>query len=65
MGPVLGASILTILPEIARPLREFVPFLFAGILMLVIFFFPGGMAGLWGRLRVMAIGLIGKRVSHA
>jgi branched-chain amino acid transport system permease protein len=65
MGPVLGASILTILPEIARPLREFVPFLFAGILMLVIFFFPGGMVGLWKRLRVMAIGLMGKRVSRA
>jgi branched-chain amino acid transport system permease protein len=51
LGPIVGAAILTILPEIARPLKEYVPFLFAAILMLVIFFFPGGIMGLPERLR--------------
>jgi branched-chain amino acid transport system permease protein len=51
LGPIVGAAILTILPEVARPLREYVPFLFAGILMLAIFFFPKGMMGLPEQLR--------------
>jgi branched-chain amino acid transport system permease protein len=51
LGPIVGAAILTILPEIARPLKEYVPFLFAAILMIVIFFFPRGLMGLPEQLR--------------
>ena len=53
LGPIIGAAVLTILPEIARPLKEYVPFVFAAILMLVIFFFPKGMMGLVERLKQM------------
>jgi len=45
-GPILGATILTILPEIFRPLKEFQPFIFSVILMLIIFFLPEGLIGL-------------------
>jgi branched-chain amino acid transport system permease protein len=46
IGPILGASVLTILPEVARPLKAFMPFLYAAVLIAVIFFVPEGMVGL-------------------
>jgi branched-chain amino acid transport system permease protein len=45
-GPIIGAVILTILPEVARPLKAYQPFIFAGILMLVIFLLPDGLVSL-------------------
>ncbi len=65
LGPIFGASILTLLPEIARPLKEYVPFVFAAILMLVIFFFPHGMMGLPERLRQVMAGVRVREVSRA
>jgi branched-chain amino acid transport system permease protein len=65
VGPLLGAIILTLLPEVARPLKQYTSFLFAGILMLIIFLMPEGIIGLPGRLRVAA-GLIFKgKKGHA
>jgi branched-chain amino acid transport system permease protein len=61
LGPILGAFVLTILPEVLRPLKAFVPFFFAAVLIAVIFFAPDGMAGLVGRLK----SLVSKRVPHA
>ena len=58
VGPILGASVLTILPEVARPLKAFMPFLFAAVLIAVIFFVPEGMVGLPKLLKR-------KRSSHA
>jgi branched-chain amino acid transport system permease protein len=49
-GPILGAFILTLLPELFRWLKEFQPFVFAGVLMAVIFFLPEGLVGLPTRL---------------
>ncbi|MBN2042011.1 MAG: branched-chain amino acid ABC transporter permease [Spirochaetes bacterium] len=49
-GPILGAFVLTILPEITRVLKEFMPFIFAAVLIAVIFFLPEGLAGLFSRL---------------
>jgi branched-chain amino acid transport system permease protein len=46
IGPILGAAVLTILPEVSRPLKAFEPFLFAAVLIAVIFFVPEGMVGL-------------------
>ena len=46
IGPIMGATVLTLLPEVLRPMKAFVPFFFAGVLMVVIFFVPGGLAGL-------------------
>ncbi|HUJ68267.1 MAG TPA: branched-chain amino acid ABC transporter permease [Syntrophorhabdales bacterium] len=45
-GPILGAAVLTILPEVSRPLKAFEPFVFAAVLIAVIFFVPEGMVGL-------------------
>ena len=39
-GPILGAAVLTILPEVSRPLKAFEPFVFAAVLIAVIFFVP-------------------------
>jgi len=61
-GPILGASVLTILPEVSRPLKAFMPFLFAAVLIAVIFFVPEGIAGLPNLLRR---GRSGERTAHA
>ena len=45
-GPILGAVVLTVIPELARGLKEFVPFVFAGVLMVIIFFLPEGLVDL-------------------
>lgn len=45
-GPIFGASLLTSLPEVFRPLKEYQPFIFAGVMMFVIFFLPEGLVGL-------------------
>jgi len=60
-GPIIGAVILTFLPEVARVLKEYQPFVFAGVLMLVIFFLPEGVISLPQRLRK----LCEKRFGHA
>lgn len=46
MGPILGAIVLTLLPEVTRSFKEYVPFFFAAVLIAVIFFVPDGIAGL-------------------
>jgi branched-chain amino acid transport system permease protein len=53
-GPILGALILTLLPEVMRPLKDLQPFFFAGVLMLIIFLMPEGVVGLPRRLKVVA-----------
>jgi branched-chain amino acid transport system permease protein len=50
LGPVVGAAFLTLVPEVARPLKSYMPLLFAAILMVIIFFMPEGLVGLPGRL---------------
>jgi branched-chain amino acid transport system permease protein len=51
IGPIVGAFILTILPEVMRPLKAFMPFFYAAVLIAVIFFIPEGIAGLPKRLK--------------
>ena len=45
-GPIVGTAVLLIIPELFRELREYVPFLFAAILLFVLFLMPEGLAGL-------------------
>ncbi len=45
-GPIVGTAILLIIPELLRSLRQYVPFVFAGILLIVLFLMPDGLAGL-------------------
>lgn len=44
-GPVLGAVILGILPEVFRPLVDYRMFLYAALLLMMIRFMPGGILG--------------------
>jgi branched-chain amino acid transport system permease protein len=53
IGPIIGAVVLSLLPEFARPLKNYEPFLFAIILVLVIFLMPEGLVGLPQRLKNM------------
>ena len=45
-GPVIGTAVLVIVPELFRGVREFVPYIFAGIMIIVVFVMPQGLAGL-------------------
>jgi len=45
-GPIVGAILLTLVPELSRGAKEYEPFTFAGILLLVIFFLRGGVISL-------------------
>jgi len=44
-GPLLGAVILGVMPEVFRPLVDYRMFLYAAILLLMIRFMPGGILG--------------------
>lgn len=50
-GPIIGTAVLFMIPEIFRQLKEYTPFLFAGILLLVIFVMPQGLVGLFDQIR--------------
>jgi branched-chain amino acid transport system permease protein len=45
-GPIIGTALLFIVPELFRELKEFVPYISAGILMIVVFVMPEGIVGL-------------------
>ncbi len=45
-GPILGAVILTALPEVLKPLKEYEPIIYAMVLMCGILFFPSGLMGM-------------------
>ena len=45
-GPIVGASLLTVLPELLRINREIQPLLFGSILILTMLFLPGGLLSL-------------------
>jgi branched-chain amino acid transport system permease protein len=46
IGPVLGTTVLIIIPTIFRDLKEYVPYIYAFVLLVVIFLMPQGLAGL-------------------
>jgi branched-chain amino acid transport system permease protein len=45
-GPLVGAAILTVLPECLRGMANYEPMIFAATLILIIFFLPGGLTSL-------------------
>lgn len=45
-GPIIGTAILIIIPTIFRDLNQYVPFIFATILLVVIYLLPQGLASL-------------------
>lgn len=50
VGPIAGASVLTILPEILRPLKQWQPIFYALLLIGIIYFEPKGLIGVLERL---------------
>jgi branched-chain amino acid transport system permease protein len=50
-GPIMGAVILILIPTIFRNLKEFVPFIYAAILLIVLFLMPEGIVGLPNQIR--------------
>jgi branched-chain amino acid transport system permease protein len=50
-GPIAGTAVLLIIPELLRDLKEYVPFVYAGILLIVLFLMPQGLAGLPGQFK--------------
>lgn len=51
LGPLLGASFFSILPEFLRGMRQYSPIIFSVLLVLAIFFLPGGLETLPRRLK--------------
>jgi branched-chain amino acid transport system permease protein len=45
-GPIIGAIMLTLIPELSRGFKEYEPFVFAGILLLIILFLREGVVSL-------------------
>jgi len=50
-GSVVGATALTVLPELLRGFKEYNDFVYGGLLLLVLILLPGGLVGLWPALR--------------
>lgn len=46
-GPIIGTAILVLIPEFFRGLKTYSPFISAGILLIVAYFMPGGLASLF------------------
>jgi MFS family permease len=56
-GPVLGASILTLVDELLRPTEFFRIILFGVILILTVLFLPGGLESIPRRIRARLLRL--------
>jgi len=50
-GPIVGLIVMTFAFEWSRPLLEWRPLLFGGILIFFLVFLPGGLESLWGKIR--------------
>lgn len=65
-GPIIGTAILVLLPEFARDLKEYSPYISAGILLIVVYLMPRGLVSLpklvmlWYSERKK-----GKKIAHA
>jgi branched-chain amino acid transport system permease protein len=46
-GPIIGTAILVIIPELFRELKAFVPYISAGILLIVAYLMPEGLVSLF------------------
>jgi len=49
-GPIVGTAILVMIPELFRSLKEFAPLILGGIMVLVVFLMPRGIAGLFDQI---------------
>jgi branched-chain amino acid transport system permease protein len=51
-GPFIGTVVLTVVSELARPMKEFQPMIIGAIAIFVMIFIPTGLTGLAGHIRV-------------
>jgi branched-chain amino acid transport system permease protein len=51
-GAIVGAVLLTLVPELASGLQEYKPFIYVAVLYLVVFLLPGGLVDLPARIRL-------------
>jgi len=66
IGPIIGTFILVLIPEFARDLKIYVPFISAVILLIVVFLMPQGLVGLPQLIRSKFLERRkGERVAHA
>jgi len=65
-GPIIGTFILVIFPEFFRSLKSYSPYIYAGILIIIVYLMPQGLVGLPQLMKSWYIGhRKGKRVAHA
>ncbi len=65
-GPIIGTAILVLIPEFFRSLKMYSPYISAGILLIVVYLMPGGLASLPQLFRSWRGGHgKGKKVSYA
>ncbi|MCE5254038.1 MAG: branched-chain amino acid ABC transporter permease [Actinomycetia bacterium] len=53
VGPILGAVVLTVIPELGRGMKEYEPFIYAAVLLLIIVFLPRGLISLPEQVRIL------------
>ena len=61
IGPIIGALIMTLVPEFLRVGKEIEPILTGGILIMLVIFLPGGILSLPERTRSFTAGLLSRR----
>jgi branched-chain amino acid transport system permease protein len=65
-GPIIGTAILVLFPEFFRDLKVYSPYISAGILIIVVYLMPQGLAGLPNLIKAWLIERPqGERVTHA
>jgi len=60
-GAIIGAFLLTLIPELFRVLQEYQPLIFVFILYIVVFLLPGGLVNLPELIKTKASGLFPRR----
>jgi branched-chain amino acid transport system permease protein len=50
-GPIIGVIVLVVIPELFRGFKEFTPFIFGGIMLIVVYLMPRGLAGLFEQVK--------------
>jgi branched-chain amino acid transport system permease protein len=64
-GPLIGVTVMMLIGEAARPLAEWRPLLFGGILILFLILMPGGLESLFPRFAALIARLRGRNGSAA
>jgi len=63
-GPVIGVIVLMVIPEVFRSLKQYAPYIVGGIMLLVTFWMPQGLAGLFESAKPWISKMFGKDASH-